>query len=91
MGQLDLEQTVGPAAKPLKLGVAAFVIGCCGVLIGFVIDYGPHNPVSFIVFCVVALSVLTGFFALAWTWLVLARSAKNRRSKEGGHDYADGG
>jgi uncharacterized protein involved in copper resistance len=52
-----LEETAGPAAKPLKLGIGAFFIGLCGVVFGLVIDYGPNEPLSFVAFGIVALAV----------------------------------
>ncbi len=71
-----LQTIAGPAAKPLKLGVAAFFIGCCGAIFGFVIDYGPHNPLSLIAFSVVSLSVATGFISVVWGWLTIVRPSK---------------
>ena len=76
-----LETIAGPATKPLKLGLAAFLVGSCGAALGFVIDYGPHNPLSHVVFGVVALSVATGFVALVWGWFAITRRSKDERAK----------
>jgi hypothetical protein len=69
----SLQEVPSPIAKPLKLGVAAFFVALCGVAIGFVIDYGPSNPLSFVVFGVVALAVAIGFFAVQWGWFSIYR------------------
>jgi len=69
----SLQEVAGPIAKPLKLGVAAFFVALCGAAVGFVIDYGPSNPLSFAVFGVVVLAVATGFFAVGWGWFSIYR------------------
>jgi len=75
----SLQKASDPIAKPLKLGVGAFFIAVCGVAVGFVIDYGPSNPLSFAVFGVVVLAVATGFFAVGWGWFSIYRHNKVRR------------
>ena len=68
-----LEETAGPVAKPLKLGIVAFLVGLCGVVFGLIIDYGPNEPLSFVALGIVALAVATGFVAIAWGWLSIIR------------------
>lgn len=36
---------------------------------GFAIDYGPHNPLSFVAFGIVVLAALTEFVAIIWGWI----------------------
>ncbi len=76
----SLEAIVGPAAWPLRLGLTAFALGLCGVAFGFAIDYGPHNPLSFLAFTVVALAVFLGFVSLAWGWLAIYLYHRKKRS-----------
>jgi hypothetical protein len=52
--------------KPLRLGFGAFAIGVLGVALGFAIDYGPNEPLSFVVFGLVAVAVAIVFVAIAW-------------------------
>ena len=75
------EETAGPVAKPLKLGIGAFFIGLCGVVFGLVIDYGPNEPLSFVALGIVALAVATGFFAIGWGWLSIFRHRRAGRDE----------
>jgi hypothetical protein len=52
--------------KPLRLGIGAFAVGVLGVALGFAIDYGPNEPLSFVVFGLVAVAIITVFVAIAW-------------------------
>ena len=74
------KSNINPLYKPLRLGFAAFVVGLCGVALGFAIGYGPHNPWSFIVFGVVALAVAIGFISIVWGWVTMYRHNKTGRS-----------
>jgi len=76
MKHISLETNAGPTVKPLKLGLAAFLFGCCGVVLGFVIDYGPDNTLSFVALGMVSLSVATGYLAIVWAWVGTARKSK---------------
>lgn len=63
----------GHVVKPLKLGVAAFILGLSGVAFGLAIDYGPENPLSYVAFGTVVLSVALVFVAIGWGWLSMLR------------------
>lgn len=65
--------------KPLRLGVTAFFVGLCGIVLGFSIDYGPHNPLSFVAFGVVAFAVILGFISIGWGWAIILRQNKTGR------------
>ncbi len=52
----------------MRLGFLGFVLAGLGVVIGFVIDYGPGNPFAYIAFGVVVAGVAVGFVAVAWGW-----------------------
>ena len=78
----QLNRIAGPAAKPLRLGLAAFAIALVGVIIALSMDYGPHNHWSFIVFSIVAFGVGLGFVAVLWGWVATARHYAKRRTKE---------
>lgn len=70
---MSLEQIAGPAAKPLMLGVAAFLSGLGGVILAFAIDYGPQEPLSAVALGIVAIAVVAGFSAVVWGWVLLFR------------------
>ena len=76
---VPIEKAAGPVAKPLKLGIGAFLIAFCGVVFGLVIDYGPNEPLSFVAFGIVALAVATGLFAIGWGWLSIFRHLRAGR------------
>jgi asparagine N-glycosylation enzyme membrane subunit Stt3 len=68
----------GHVVNPLKLGVAAFMLALCGVAFGLAIDYGPEDPLSYVVFGTVVLSVVVGLFAIVWGWLSTLRYQRAR-------------
>jgi hypothetical protein len=45
----------------LKIGFIGFLIAAIGAVLGFSIDYGPSNPISYIAFAIMASGILTGF------------------------------
>jgi hypothetical protein len=72
MGQ-RLDRFFAGTSKPLRLAFLGFVVGLCGVALGFSIDYGPHNPLSFIAFGIGILGWLIGMTGIAWGWYTIFR------------------
>jgi 1,4-dihydroxy-2-naphthoate octaprenyltransferase len=68
--------------KPLKLGVAAFILALCGVAFGLAIDYGPGEPLSYMAFGTVVVSVALGFGAIGWGWLSMLRYQRARPKRK---------
>ena len=73
------EEIGGPVAKPLRLFLAAFAMGLCGVVFAFVIDYGPNRPLTYLALGIVALAVAIGFFAIVWGYISIVRYHHPRR------------
>jgi hypothetical protein len=69
---------LGPADKPLRLGAVAFFVALIGVIVGFSVDYGPHNPWSYAALFIVVLGVGLGFVAVLWGWIAVARRISMR-------------
>ena len=46
---MDRSQTrvVDPVAKQLRLGLVGFAVAAVGVTLGFLVDYGPDNPLAY--------------------------------------------
>lgn len=63
-----ISQVAGLASKPQRLGFCALMLALCGLVLGFVIDYSPHNPFSFGALSIVILAVAMGLWAeLFWS------------------------
>jgi len=48
----------------LKIGFIGFLIAAIGAVLGFSIDYGSSNPISYIAFAIMASGILTGFVGI---------------------------
>lgn len=72
----------GPIAKPLKLGLFAFLLGLFGAGLGLAIDYGPTNPLSFFALGLVVLAVVTGFLSIVWGWFAIIRHSKGQHAND---------
>lgn len=81
---MDRSQTrvVDPVAKQLRLGLVGFAVAAVGVTLGFLVDYGPDNPLAYGAFGLAATGVTLGFVAVAWGWVASCKfTASRARSK----------
>jgi hypothetical protein len=63
-----LDRFFAGSPKPLRLAFAGFVVAAVGVALGFSIDYGPQNPLSYVAFGVGILGWLIGMAGIGWGW-----------------------
>jgi 1,4-dihydroxy-2-naphthoate octaprenyltransferase len=71
----DLPPTI---AKPMRFGLTGLGLALVGVAFALSIDYGPHNPLSYVVFGITVVGVLMGVVAVVWGWGASAAKALNR-------------
>lgn len=65
------------SSPPFRLGQIAFCTGVAGALFALSIDYGPHNPWSYVAFAIVVASVAAGFVSVIWLWVRGFKSGGN--------------
>jgi len=51
-----------------------FVTACLGATLGFIIDYDPNQPLSFMAFGIVLIGVLLGLISVAWGYFTIIKS-----------------
>jgi hypothetical protein len=57
----------------MRLGVLGVAIAAVGVGIAFGIDYGPHNPLSYVAAGIGLVGIAVTFVAVGWGWYTLFR------------------
>jgi hypothetical protein len=50
----------------MRIGFLGFIVAAVGVLLGFSINYGPSNPVSYVAYGVVVCGVCIGFYGVVF-------------------------
>ncbi len=58
----------------LKGCFAGFLVAATGLAIGFSIDYGPDEPISFFAFAIVLCGILIGLTSILGGWYSIFRS-----------------
>jgi hypothetical protein len=71
-----------PWNRNMRLAASGFFIVMAGIAFAFVIDYGPHNPLSFLAVAVVATGIGIMFFAvMRGQWWMINALITNRRTR----------
>ncbi len=70
MGE-KLDTFLDGSPKPMILGFIGFVIACLDAGLGFIIDYGPNEPLSIVAFGIVAIGVIVGFISIVWSFIMI--------------------
>ncbi len=67
---------------PLRLAFGGFAVAALGAVLAFSIDYGPHNPISYVAFGLALLGILMGWAGILWGWSTFGTNFfKRARSK----------
>jgi hypothetical protein len=61
----------------MRVFFVAFGVGAVATMIGLAIDYGPHNPWSYVLFGIVATCVLVGGVSVIWGMIAVLKRGRD--------------